>query len=54
MHRDLKPANIMFESHDSLKLKIIDFGLAQILSKEMLFKRCGTAGYVAPEVFRSY
>lgn len=53
MHRDLKPANIMFERSDSLNLKIIDFGLAQILEHPVIYQRCGTAGYVAPEVIRS-
>lgn len=46
MHRDLKPENLMFRGGIYL-LKIIDFGLA---IKSLSFARCGTPGYVAPEI----
>jgi len=49
MHRDLNPKNIMFAKKNDLKsLKIIDFRLANLspISNE----RCGTPGYMAPEV----
>jgi len=52
IHRDLKPENIMFsELNDLNSLKIVDFGLAtSTLLEEYPFPKCGTPGYVAPEV----
>jgi len=51
MHRDLKPGNILLEKGG--KIKIIDFGLATYVNeKKLLYERCGTPGYIAPEVFR--
>ena len=49
-HRDLKLENILLDS--TLDLKIIDFGLSNILSQETAkFKTaCGSPSYVAPEV----
>ena len=47
IHRDLKPENIIL----SKEPMIIDFGLATIADEEKyLFVRCGTPGYVAPEI----
>lgn len=35
-------------------LKLVDFGLAtRVDEKDYLFKRCGTPGYVAPEIINS-
>eukprot|EP00331_Platyophrya_macrostoma_P001213 CAMPEP_0176405486 /NCGR_PEP_ID=MMETSP0127-20121128/360_1 /TAXON_ID=938130 /ORGANISM="Platyophrya macrostoma, Strain WH" /LENGTH=571 /DNA_ID=CAMNT_0017784541 /DNA_START=311 /DNA_END=2026 /DNA_ORIENTATION=- len=52
MHRDLKPENILLENKGE-KLKIVDFGLATFISvDDYLFKKCGTPGYIAPEVFK--
>lgn len=51
MHRDIKPENILIRSKNSLDLVIADFGLAEFAEiEEYLFVRCGTPGYVAPEV----
>lgn len=52
MHRDLKPENILFRvNNDFSSVSIADFGLGTIISLEKyLFVRCGTPGYVAPEV----
>jgi calcium-dependent protein kinase len=59
MHRDIKPENIVLEKSNNLTtLKIVDFGLATYTSlkkyylKLYRFKypKCGTPGYVAPEV----
>ncbi|EAS05273.2 Serine/Threonine kinase domain protein (macronuclear) [Tetrahymena thermophila SB210] len=51
MHRDLKPENILMRSKESLDLVIGDFGLAQKAdAKKYLYLKCGTPGYVAPEV----
>lgn len=51
MHRDLKPENIFFYNFNDLSIKIGDFGLAENQNKaELISRRCGTPGYVAPEV----
>ena len=52
MHRDLKPENILFRKEDSMKeVILVDFGLATFVDEEeYLFSRCGTPGFVAPEV----
>lgn len=51
MHRDLKPENILLRSRDSYDCVIADFGLAEFADADYyLFVRCGTPGYVAPEV----
>ena len=52
MHRDLKPENLLLKTkkndHD---IVVADFGLATVTTlKDILFKRCGTPGFVAPEV----
>jgi serine/threonine protein kinase len=51
MHRDLKPENIIFIKPNSYEVSIADFGLATRADLEKyLFIRCGTPGFVAPEV----
>jgi serine/threonine protein kinase len=51
MHRDLKPENIMFRDNKSMDPVIVDFGLATNVDlPKYLFYRCGTPGYVAPEI----
>ena len=51
MHRDLKPENILFRSKEDYDCVIADFGLSEFTtSDKYLFVRCGTPGYVAPEV----
>lgn len=50
-HRDVKLENLIFVKETSMDLKIADFGLCENLNKKkFLFKRCGTPGYVAPEI----
>ena len=51
MHRDLKPENLIFRAEGTWDCVIADFGLAEFAdAQEYLFVRCGTPGYVAPEV----
>lgn len=53
MHRDIKPENILFRKKGELEsLCLGDFGLADIYKKDgkYLFTRCGTPGFVAPEL----
>lgn len=52
-HRDLKPENLLL--NDAFELKVADFGLAAVTEDEsgapsLLRTRCGTKGYMAPEV----
>ena len=51
MHRDIKKKNVFFVNPNDLQLKLGDFGLAEYASKQkFVFRRCGTPGYVAPEI----
>jgi serine/threonine-protein kinase len=56
VHRDLKPENIMVsEGGDGLEVKLIDFGIAKLLSEDRALVRTdhgvvvGSPGYMAPE-----
>jgi serine/threonine protein kinase len=52
VHRDLKPENILMESWENdFLFKIADFGLAAEC-KEDCVQRCGSPGYVAPEILK--
>lgn len=64
VHRDLKPANIMFTTiknsftdQEAEIVKVIDFGLCGDLkdtsADSLLYDKCGTVGYLAPELLRS-
>lgn len=51
VHRDLKPENIIFKDSEKLEsVKIVDFGLSSICKMSKLFMKCGSPGYVAPEM----
>ena len=50
MHRDLKPENILLRKEGDYDCVIADFGLAQAGHEDFMFVRCGTPGYVAPEI----
>ncbi|CAD8050892.1 unnamed protein product [Paramecium sonneborni] len=51
MHRDLKPENIILNIQEKkIDLKIVDFGLSVKLEPNKELKKCGTPGYVAPEI----
>ena len=53
-HRDLKPENLLYLNPGGEKgnpIKVIDFGLSQIISPEKRLKtKVGTAYYVSPEI----
>ena len=55
-HRDLKPENLLYLNPGGEKgnpIKVIDFGLSQIISREKNLKsQVGTAYYAAPEVIK--
>lgn len=57
VHRDLKPSNIIIlssgasdEKITKSSTKIIDFGLAAFLTEKLILTKCGTPGYIAPEI----
>jgi calcium/calmodulin-dependent protein kinase I len=55
LHRDIKPENLILRGkYDETNICLADFGLADYYSPEgkYMFKRCGTPGYVAPEVLQ--
>jgi serine/threonine-protein kinase len=49
VHRDIKPANILIDRDGSVKL--VDFGLAEILATNAYAGGAGTYAYMAPEDF---
>jgi serine/threonine protein kinase len=56
IHRDIKLDNVLINSIEDkgdYEIRVADFGLAAFNPKdEPLFHKCGSPGYVAPEVFR--
>lgn len=56
IHRDIKPDNILVHSvvdSNECEIRVADLGLAVFTQNdEKIFHKCGTPGYVAPEVFR--
>ncbi|CAD8119761.1 unnamed protein product [Paramecium sonneborni] len=55
IHRDIKPENIILQHlDDQILIKLIDFGLAANLNdSNIVYKVCGTNGYVAPEIINN-
>lgn len=55
MHRDIKPDNILFRSeniYEPSQIVLADFGLATFINvSEYIYLRCGTPGFIAPEIF---
>jgi serine/threonine protein kinase len=52
-HRDIKPPNIIRKhaKDDLHHIKIVDFGFAtHCEDREIIYRSCGTPGFVAPEV----
>ncbi len=55
IHRDLKPENIIFKSSKDIDIGVVDLGFATLEKDyDKLFKRCGTPGYVAPEILNDH
>ena len=56
MHRDIKPDNILIQSVENksqYEVKLADLGLSAITPHgELLNFKCGSPGYIAPEVFK--
>lgn len=56
-HRDIKPANILMANRgdeSGISVKLGDFGMATFVGKDNLVRgRCGTPGYVAPEILEA-
>jgi tetratricopeptide (TPR) repeat protein len=56
VHRDLKPSNLFLVGHDVGRVKVLDFGIAQLSDATTMTKTgvvLGTPGYIAPEQARS-
>jgi serine/threonine protein kinase len=56
VHRDIKPSNVLCEraENGSVKVVLADFGLAAyIADRKRLSQRCGTGGFIAPEIFQA-
>jgi serine/threonine protein kinase len=52
-HRDIKPANVLMcdRKKDGVSVKVGDFGMSTFVGVDGLVRgRCGTPGYVAPEI----
>ncbi len=54
MHRDLKPQNLLLRCKSNIyDIVVADLGLGTyVQDKDVIFKRCGTPGYIAPEVLK--
>jgi calcium/calmodulin-dependent protein kinase I len=52
-HRDIKPANVLMckKAKDGVCIKVGDFGMSTFVAVDGLVRgRCGTPGFVAPEI----
>ena len=55
-HRDLKPANILIAdmAKYGVVVKLSDFGMSDFVGiNNLLRRRCGTPGFVAPEIYEA-
>lgn len=54
VHRDIKPENLMLLTcENDFEVKIADFGLATKYEGDNLHLRCGSPGYLAPEILKN-
>ena len=56
MHRDIKPENLILKDKESeTDIVLTDFGLSEKYGNKdtLIFKKCGTPGYVAPEILNN-
>jgi|Transcript_73937 serine/threonine protein kinase len=54
VHRDIKTENVILVENTMDEIKLVDFGLATPESdREAMSVRCGSPGYIAPEVLRN-
>lgn len=58
-HRDIKPDNIVFRKKKNNKnledFCLVDFGLSttKLTNDNPIYLKCGTPGFIAPEIFTS-
>jgi serine/threonine protein kinase len=57
VHKDIKPSNVLCERAEdgSVKVVLADFEFAaHVMDEGNMSRRCGTCGYIAPEMFQSH
>ncbi len=53
VHRDLKPDNVLMLEEDTMNICLTDLGMAcRTIDTEQLKSRCGTPGFLGPEVLK--
>ena len=53
IHRDIKLENILLSKDEKPIVKIADFSLAEFYKHKALRTKCGTPGFMAPEIFNN-
>ena len=54
IHRDIKLENILLSNdNEKPQVKIADFSLAEFYKNKSLTVKCGTPGFMAPEIFEN-
>ena len=53
IHRDIKLENILLTKEEKPVVKIADFSLAEFYKHKSLRTKCGTPGFMAPEIFNN-
>lgn len=55
VHRDIKPDNILVMDKETIQVCIADLGFAcSTKEEESLKRKCGTPGYVGPEILKGH